>query len=171
MTFMLRRNAMYSVAACTLIYWSTGLFGAALAHPTVPPGSDPVATQAVLAARATIETAVKNKDANRLKTLYTDDFTHTHGSGKVDGRDARIVSLLTAEPTIEMAHADELVVQTYSGSAAIVRGKSPILNVKENQFYQFRWVQTYVKLPGGWALAVSQATRLPDSPTPNTEKK
>jgi ketosteroid isomerase-like protein len=148
-----------------------GISLAAPAHPVVKSEGDPVITREVLATRDAIASAVQAKDALRLKALYTEDFTHTHGSGKVDGRDARIVSLLSAEPTIEMAHPDELNVQSYNGNTAIVRGKSPILNLRENLLYQFRWVQTYVKLSGSWKLAVSQATRLPDAPTPNSDKK
>jgi ketosteroid isomerase-like protein len=135
------------------------------AHADVKVVGDPLVSQEVVLVRAAMTTATTAKDVAKLKALFTDDFTHTHGSGKVDGRDARIVSLLTNEPTIEMAHADELVVHTYQGATAVVRGKSPILNVKENMFYQFRWVQVFVKTAQGWKLAVSQATRLPDPPT------
>jgi ketosteroid isomerase-like protein len=151
------------IAAGALLFWAGG---ALYAHPAANAEGDPLVAKEVLAARDALATATQAKDAVRLKALYTDDFTHTHGSGKVDGRDQRIVSLLTAEPTIEMAHPDEVVVHSYNGNTAIVRGKSPILNVRENQFYQFRWLQTYVKTSGGWKLAVSQATRLPDAPTP-----
>jgi ketosteroid isomerase-like protein len=135
------------------------------AHADVKVVGDPLVLQEVVAVRAAIAAATQAKDAAKLKTLFTDDFTHTHGSGKVDGRDARIVSLLTSEPTIEMAHPDELVMHSYQGVTAILRGKSPILNARENLYYQFRWVQVFIKTPTGWKLAVSQATRLPDPPT------
>jgi hypothetical protein len=139
--------------------------GCVWAHPDVKVVGDPLVSQEVMAVRSAIAVATEAKDAVKLKALFADDFTHTHGSGKVDGRDARIVSLLTREPTIEMAHPDELVLHSYQGATAILRGKSPILNVKENLYYQFRWVQVFVKTPTGWKLAVSQATRLPDPPT------
>jgi hypothetical protein len=42
-----------------------------------------------------------------------------------------------------------------------VTGVSPILNVKEQKTYDFRWVAVYVTAASGWQLAVSQATRLP----------
>jgi ketosteroid isomerase-like protein len=151
------------IAASALLLWAGGTL---YAHPEAKVEGDPLVAKEVLAARDALAAATQAKDAVRLKALYTDDFTHTHGSGKVDGRDQRIASLLTAEPTIEMAHPDELVVHSYNGNTAIVRGKSPILNMRENQFYQFRWLQTYVRTPTGWKLAVSQATRLPEAPTP-----
>jgi ketosteroid isomerase-like protein len=151
------------------IFIITALLGCAInqvrAHNDVKVVGDPKVSEAVMATRAAIESSTRAKDAAKLKALYTDDFTHTHGSGKVDGRDARIVSLLIQEPTIEMAHADEMVVHSYQGTTAVVRGKSPILNTKENLLYQFRWVQVFVKTVDGWKLAVSQATRLPDPPT------
>jgi hypothetical protein len=141
------------------------LMGYAGAHPDIKVVGDPLVSQEVMALRTAIAAATEAKDAVKLKMMFADDFTHTHGSGKVDGRDARIVSLLSREPTIEMAHPDELVMHSYQGVTAILRGKSPILNVKENLYYQFRWVQVFIKTPSGWKLAVSQATRLPDPPT------
>lgn len=47
------------------------------------------------------------------------------------------------------------------GDTAILAAKSPILNVKENRPYDFRWMQVYVRSNGKWQLAASQATRLP----------
>ncbi|MBK6615573.1 DUF4440 domain-containing protein [Ottowia sp.] len=136
------------------------------AHPVVKTQTDPAVSAAVLDVYHAIAAAVQAKDAARIKGFYTDDFTHTHGSGKLDERDARVVSLLTGEPTVEMADDHELVILGYGGQTAIVRGKGLILNVKEQQLYQFRWVQTFVKTPAGWKLAASQATRLPDPPIP-----
>ena len=51
----------------------------------------------------------------------------------------------------------------FAGPTVIVTGKSPILNVKEQKTYDFRWVCVYVTGKDGWLLAVSQATRLPAS--------
>lgn len=143
----------------------------AQSHPSVP-ASDDVATQAEVKAYYTrLRQAVAERDAQTLRGLYAERFTHTHGSGKLDGRDARIVSLMTADPTVEMRIDHELVIDTYGGHTAVVRGKGPVLNVKENQLYQFRWVQVLVKDPKGWSMAASQATRLPDPPVPNPASK
>jgi ketosteroid isomerase-like protein len=137
------------------------LVSVALAHSPDSPGAASPAELEVLAAREAIRAAVAAKDAAALRALYTEDFTHTHGSGKVDGRDTRIVSLLVAEPTIEMAPADELRVRIHANATAIVTGRSPILNRAENRTYDFRWVQVFVRDGERWRLAVSQATRLP----------
>src|SRR3712207_7617283 len=52
--------------------------------------------------------AAAARDAARLRALYAADFAHTHTSGKVDGRDARIVSLLRSEE-----HTSELQSRQY----------------------------------------------------------
>lgn len=138
----------------------------AQAHPSSPAVDDAKARAEVTAYYGQVRQAVAQRDAAALRALYSDRFTHTHGSGKVDGRDARVVSLLADDPTVEMRTDHELVVDTYDGDVAIVRGKGPVLNVKENQLYQFRWVQVLLKRDGRWEMAVSQATRLPDAPLP-----
>ena len=132
----------------------------ALAHPmdNAPPIGP--AELEIIQFRQEIVDAVKAKDARRLREIYADGFTHTHGSGKDDGKDARIVSVLAGDPSIEMAPADELTIRVY-GDTAVVTGRSPILNVKENRDYDFRWIALYVRVAGDWRLAASQATRLP----------
>jgi ketosteroid isomerase-like protein len=133
---------------------------AALAHPldSAPPLGP--AELEIIQFRQEIVDAVKAKDARRLREIYADGFTHTHGSGKVDGKDARIVSVLAGDRSIEMAPADELTIRVY-GDTAVVTGRSPILNVKENRDYDFRWIAVYARVAGQWKLAGSQATRLP----------
>ena len=142
----------------------------AQAHaPAAQTAEEKAVDEAVMGARKAIQTAVLAKDTQRLETLYTPAFTHTHGSGKVDGRAERIVSLLTADPTVEMAPVENWVLASYGGDTAIARGTAPILNRKENQYYQFRWIQVYVKGGDGWQMAASQATRLSNPPVPATD--
>ncbi len=116
------------------------------------------------ATHAAIKQAIADKDVKRLQALYAEGYTHTHGSGKIDGRDARIVSLLAAEPVVETAPMSELAVRSYGGHTAIMQGRSPILNVKEQKYYDFRWLWVFVRDGDQWRLAASQATRLPDPP-------
>lgn len=110
--------------------------------------------------RNDLKSAIAAKDVARLKDMYAESFTHTHGSGKVDGRDARIVSLLAGEPVIETASAAEATVRVHGPDMAIVSGRSPILNVNEGKSYDFRWIQVMTRADGQWRLAASQATRL-----------
>jgi ketosteroid isomerase-like protein len=138
------------------------LMGGALAHPL--DGSAPPLGPAeleIMRFRQEIVDAVKAKDAARLREIYADGFTHTHGSGKVDGKNARIVSVLAGDPSVEMAPADELFIRVFGTDTAVVTGRSPILNVRENRDYDFRWIAVYVRVAGQWKLAASQATRLP----------
>ena len=67
---------------------------------------------------------------------------------------------MAGEPLIEAAPATDLIFRVFAGPTVIVTGKSPILNVKEQKTYDFRWVCVYVTAQDGWQLAVSQATRL-----------
>ena len=134
----------------------------ALAHPPRQPDSAEATKfiEEVTDFRAKLAKAVLAKDFAALRPLYADSFTHTHGSGKVDNKDARLVAAMAGEPLIEAAPATELSFRVFAGPTVIVTGKSPILNVKEQKIYDFRWVCVYVTAQDGWQLAVSQATRL-----------
>ena len=134
----------------------------AFAHPPRQPDSAEAQTliKEVTAFREKLARAVKDKDFATMRALYADAFTHTHGSGKLDNKDARLVSAMAGEPLIEAAPASELSFRVFAGPTVIVTGVSPILNVKEQKTYDFRWVCVYVTAQDGWQLAVSQATRL-----------
>jgi len=105
--------------------------------------------------------AIAAKDVAKLRGIYAPSFTHTQGSGKVDGRDARIVSVLAGDPVIETAKVEELTIRVLHADTAILTGRSPILNKTENRDYDFRWMQVWVRVGGEWQLAASQATHLP----------
>ena len=70
--------------------------------------------------------AIEKKDAAALRKIYAESFVHTHGSGKVDGKDARIVSALAGDPVIENAPVTDLVIRVPGGWTAIATGVSPI---------------------------------------------
>jgi hypothetical protein len=135
----------------------------AFAHPPRQPDSAEATSlvEEIKVFRETVAKAVTNKDFPTLRAIYADAFTHTHGSGKVDNKDTRLVSAMAGEPMIENAPASELSYRVFAGPTVVVTGKSPILNVKEQKTYEFRWVAVYVTGRDGWLLAVSQATRLP----------
>lgn len=104
------------------------------------------------ALRERLAKAVTARDATLLRAHYHPAFTHTHESGKVDDRDARIASALAGEEMIETAPADDLVFRVHTGPTVIATGRTPSLGL--------RWVAVYVTAREGWQLAVSQATRL-----------
>src|SRR4051812_43360884 len=139
--------------------------GIALAHPheMLTRERQGAIEQQVMAARDSIRAAVAARDAARLRTLYAVDFTHIHTSGKVDGRDARIVSLLAGEPTVELARVEELTIRVLHADTAILTGRSPIPRSDGSGTRDTRWMQVYVRVDGDWRLAASQATGV--SPT------
>jgi len=155
-----RRVALLSAAALSI-----GALAApgAIAHPHNELNDERRADveRQLLAFRNDLKGAIAAKDVAKLKAMFADSFTHTHGSGKVDGRDARIISLLAGEPVIETASASELSFRVHGPDMAIVSGRSPILNVAEGRSYDFRWMQVMTREDGQWRLAASQATRLP----------
>jgi hypothetical protein len=134
------------------------------AHPIdpVPPANAKVRDE-VLAFRKTFIAAANNRDVSALRRSYTDDFTHTHTSGKVDGKDARIVSVLAGEPTVEMAAVPEFHLSCFGESVCVARARSPIRRGTDGKWFDVRWTQTYVKTSLGWQIVISQATGLPDT--------
>lgn len=125
---------------------------AALAHPPqAPQGAEAQRMiDEVTAFRARLAKAIETKDFNTLRSSYADSYSHTHDSGKLDTKDARVAAAMAGEKLIEAAPASELVFRVFTGPTVIVTGKT----------YDFRWVSVYVTAIGGWQLAVSQATRL-----------
>jgi hypothetical protein len=133
----------------------------AAAHPPGVADEDQPAAHEVEAFREFILRAIAKKDVQALRAVYADSYTHTHGSGKMDGKDARIVALLAGDPVIETAPAEDVLYRVFAAHTIVVTGKSPILNKAENRTYPFRWMTVYVKIGADWKIAASQATRLP----------
>ena len=147
--------------ALTVLIFSVCLPFAATAHPIESvAATDHKIGGEVAAFRATLQAAAANRDAAALRRFYTDDFTHTHTSGKVDSKDARIVSLLAGEPTVEMAPTPEFNLSCFGESVCIAKALSPIKRGTDGKWFDVRWTQTYVKTSKGWQIAVSQATGL-----------
>ncbi len=138
-----------------------GLTLPAFAHPPGVEEKDQPAAHEVEGFREFVKRAVDRKDFDSVRAMYAESFTHTHGSGKLDNKDARIVSVMAGEPVIENAPVEELRFRVHGERTVIVSGKSPILNRAENKMYLFRWIAVYVKDGADWKLAASQATRLP----------
>ena len=131
------------------------------AHPIDPvPPTDTKLQAEIGAFRREFQAAGASRDAAALRRFYTDDFTHTHTSGKVDGKDARIVSVLAGEPTVEMAPVPEFRLSCFGESVCIARALSPIKRASDGKWFDVRWTQTYVKTSTGWRIAISQATGL-----------
>lgn len=148
-------------AKCVAMVASAVTATLTVAHPIDPvPVTNSKIEREIVAMRAALEKAATAKDAAALRNFYTDDFTHTHTSGKVDGKDARIVSLVAQEPTVEVAPTPEWKLACFGESTCVARALSPIRRMVDGKWFDVRWTQTYVKTSKGWQIAVSQATGL-----------
>jgi ketosteroid isomerase-like protein len=113
----------------------------------------------IAAFRKTLVDAIKARDAAKLRELYAPSFVHTHTSGKLDARDARIVAALAGDPVIETAEVSELEIRVPNDWTAIATGLSSITSLADGKTYAVRWMAVYVRTEKSWALAASQATR------------
>ncbi|MET0568056.1 MAG: nuclear transport factor 2 family protein [Hyphomicrobiaceae bacterium] len=148
---------------CLCLLWVVPA-ASAWAHPPaiLNQAAEKAVIEEVAEFRRLLAAAIEKKDAAALRTHYADAFVHTHGSGKVDGKDARIVSALAGDPVIENAPVTDLVIRVPGGWTAIATGVSPIKSMADGKTYSFRWTAVYVRMGDGWQIAASQATRLPE---------
>ena len=137
-------------------------YAPALAHPPaiLSEKAQKLVAEEVAAFRKELAAAIKAKNTNKLKRMYAPTFVHTHGSGKLDGKDARIKSILDGHPVIETAPVTELVIRAPSDWVGVATGVSPILSQADGKTYAFRWTTVYVREGMSWNVAASHATRL-----------
>lgn len=135
----------------------------ALAHPPRQPDKAEAASiiEEIKVISDKLASAVTAKDSRTLGSIYADAFTHTHESGKMEDKEARIASAMAGEPMIENAPATDLSYRVFAGPTVVVTGKTTLPNSGDPARRDVRWVAVYVTGRDGWLLAVSQATRLP----------
>jgi ketosteroid isomerase-like protein len=138
--------------------------GTAFAHPPTQLSSEAEKATAaeIIEFRKALADAINRRDAKALRDMYGDGFTHIHGSGKIDGKEARIVAAIAGVPVIETAPVDELSIRIPGGWTAIATGMSPIRSLADGKTYRFRWTAVYVRTDRSWLLVASQETRLPN---------
>lgn len=118
--------------------------------------------QQVMAFRVALQAAARERDVVQLRGMFAPSFTHTHTTGRVDGRDARLVAILAGEPVIEVAAVEEFSIRVLNADAVIITARSPIRSLSEDRVIQVRWMQMMARVNGEWQLAGSQATRVPE---------
>jgi hypothetical protein len=135
---------------------------AVLAQPArlVRESADAGATEAVLAVRERVRSAVAARDRGILESLYAEEFMHLRDSGRVDLKGDRIALLLAGESTIETAPEQSVDVRALGPTTAIATGISMIRDPQARKNVPFRWLSVYVKQADGWRIAVSQASRV-----------
>ena len=106
--------------------------------------------------RAKIRQAVKAKDRQSLEQFFADGFTHTHASGKVDGKTDRVDFFTKGEPTIEDVEPEEIRVIVFSKNLASVVAKTTLLFGTEKRTFQ--WTGVYFKEKGKWKVLTTHAT-------------
>ena len=103
--------------------------------------------------RQKLSVAIEKGDRKTLENLFAEDFTHTHAVGKVDGKSARIDSILEGGKTLETVKPDEIEIRFYGKNTAIAVGQTTIDETV------YRWTLVYIKNKKGWQIAASQASK------------
>ncbi|HMS08848.1 MAG TPA: nuclear transport factor 2 family protein [Pyrinomonadaceae bacterium] len=106
--------------------------------------------------RTEIREAVKAKDRKSLERFFADGFTHTHASGKVDGKAERVDFFLKGEPTIEDVEPEEIRIVVHGKDLATAIGKTSLLFGTETRTFQ--WTGVFYKSKGRWQQIATHAT-------------
>jgi ketosteroid isomerase-like protein len=148
---------------CVSILAASLAAGVAQAHPPTQLSSEAekAAASEIVEFRKALADAIARKDAKALRDMYGDGFTHIHGSGKIDVKDARIVAAIAGDPVIETAPTEDLSIRIPGGWTAVATGISPVRSLADGKTYRFRWTAVYVRTDRSWQLVASQAVRLP----------
>lgn len=107
----------------------------------------------ITAFRQKLSDAIEKRDRKTLEMMFADDFTHTHAVGKVDGKSARIDSILEGGKTLETTQQDAIEIRFYGKNTAVAVGQTTIDEAV------YRWTIVYVKNKKNWQMAASQASR------------
>lgn len=142
-----------------------GSVPSARAHPPseLSPAAEKATVEEVVRFRKALADAIAARDASLLRSYYSASFAHTHTTGKVDGRDARIVAALAGDPVIETAPVEGLAIHIPGGWTAVATGVSPLRSLSDGKTWSVRWMAVYVRTEAGWNLAASHATRIGES--------
>ena len=108
--------------------------------------------------RTKIREAVKAKNRKSLEQFFAEGFTHTHASGKVDGKKERIDFFIKGEPTIEDVEPEEIRVNVFNKNLATAIGKTTLLFGTEKRTFQ--WTGVFYKSKGKWQVITTHATAL-----------
>ena len=116
------------------------------------------AEREILSLRSDIRAAVKAKNAAALNKFFADGFTHTHASGKVDGKIERVTFFIKGEPTIEDVEPEEIRIYFFNKGLASAVAKTTLKFGEEKRTFQ--WTGVYFKEKGKWKVLTTHATAL-----------
>jgi hypothetical protein len=161
---MSQRASLFLAALVVALVAVLSAFDSALAHraKALTARQERAIAREIRTFRDTVARTIEKKDASAIRALYADRFVHTHATGKVDDKEARIAAVLAGEPVIETAPVADVEIRAPAAWTAVATGES-ILRAGDGKTYVFRWTAIYVRGPSGWQIAASHATRLAES--------
>jgi hypothetical protein len=153
-----------ALSVASFLALAVSVVGSVVAHPPaiLSEREEKETAEEVMDFRKTVARAIERKNAAALRKIYANGFTHTHETGKVDGKEERVASVLAGEPVIENAPVADLVIRVPGGWTAIATGVSPLRSPQDGKVEKVRWTAVYVRMGESWQIAVSQATRTGD---------
>ncbi len=103
--------------------------------------------------------AIKKQDRPMLDRIFAEGYTHTHATGKVDDKNARLDVLVSGERTIDTAPAEDLKIRMFGKGAAVASGRSAVSS-DDGIVQEYRWTIVYVRVGNNWRVAASHATKI-----------
>lgn len=123
--------------------------GMALAVGAQTPAADETVAREVLGVRAKLRAAIAAGDRQALEERYAANYSHIHENGRADLKQERIDNLLRpGAVAIETMAEEEVAVQPFGPTTAVVTGISPIADPASGRTVRFQWLALYVKLDG-----------------------
>ncbi len=105
--------------------------------------------------RAEIVAAIKEKNKKFLDSRLADGFTHTHASGKVDDKQARVTMLISDSQTIDALEPEAISIKAFGKDLAVAQGRT---RTKEASPKTYQWTVVYQKANGIWRIVLSHAS-------------
>jgi Domain of unknown function (DUF4440) len=138
---------------------------ASFAHPPsiVSPDVEKASVEELTAFRKDFVAAIAAKDGRKLEAMISKSFVQTHGTGKQDGRDARIAGILAGDLVIDTLVADDLKIRIYAGGWTAVATAKSNRTLKDGTKQLLAWTAVYVRNDTSWELAASHVTRLSET--------
>ena len=115
----------------------------------------PAVEAEILAMRQKIARAIADGDRRALAEFFTDDFVHTHATGKINDKQQRLDGLLDGGANIESVTPEEIRVRAVAKNAVVAHGRTRI--TAEGKAIVYRWTAVYVREKGRWRVAATQA--------------
>jgi hypothetical protein len=104
-----------------------------------------------------IDSRVVKRDTVWLHTKYGNDFVFSHGSGKVEGRNSWLSSVIRSN-FVQRQH-DSVKAELHA-NIAVLKGKMDIkkVNKEKTDSYHLRYIRVYALRKDGWELISHNTT-------------